>query len=118
MSNVSFSRPSVFSGTDSIEVRYPFYILDCGRENFLKLSASGSLLIEYERDTVKYDKQGYYDQFVVEMFPYAIDKIKQDPYAEGMQIGFSSQQYRPGNTYNDWDTTQPIEAIEYYELEV
>ena len=119
MSNVRFSRPWIDTSNiyDSVAIVYPFCILNEGKSTSIRLGVSDCLLLEFGRHIRRYDIPGYYDQIVVMMFPYVIDKVKQDPHVEGVLLGFSTD-HRPGSVFSEWDTTESIEAINGYELEV
>lgn len=119
MSTVRFLMPRIDTSNiyDSVNVIYYFLILNDDRQNFIEFGMTDGILSDYRLATRQYQIPGYYDEIIAKLFPYVLDKVKENPYAEGVKIVFSKQN-RPGNTYNDWDTTQPFEAIEGYELEV
>lgn len=94
----------------SLVVMYQFRILNEDKQNCMKFGMTDSLVKEY-------CIPGQYDQVIVKLFAYVLDKVKENPYAEGVKMVFSTEN-RPGNTYNDWDTNQSIEAINNYQIQV
>jgi len=95
---VGFSVVTNNNMKDAIEIDYFFTIKDKEREikNSVRLSMAGNLGVEYGVQLWQDPTSGYYDKFAVEMFPYVIDKVKENPYGENLLIKFS-RDIRPNN---------------------
>jgi len=120
MINVKFLKPVAVvkkGRPDALDLVYPFVIRSGTKEvsSTVDFRMSGNIKIKYDLDFWQEHVIGYYDEFMVKMFPYVIDVVKENPYGKGLELR-RKVEMMPTIAYKGiYDATQSIEG---YELEV